>query len=242
MRSTFIVKASQFLFLKGPWFLFFSIYGGSFVAQENLIPEINNLVQGRIYDPEYLHIEGSQFLEENRMIGKVFLLNDEYNALLLDYDIFADDLVYYPESKQYVFYPLELTKEFVSYFTLEERFFINTENSRYHHCGLKSGYYEVISEGFVSLLIKRRLEVVTKEAQEYFIRRDAKYLVKENNYNRVRNKKSILAFIGKKYKKQLTNFLNKNSIVLSRASDEEWESTIIFLNALLQSSQIHDDT
>jgi len=193
---------------------------------------LDNLVQGRLYVVDYYPVNGSQFLVEGWQEGSIFLLDNEYHNLFLRYDTFADVLILLHRSGNR-FDKIQLNREYIRHFMLENRSFINLSYSRYRDSGLEEGFYEVIFEEKVSLLAKRILDLETREALTYFLPKSIWYLIKDGHAYKIRNKKSLFEVYGSSYKKQISTFLKKEGIRFRKAGDPEWRRLIAYLNTLL---------
>lgn len=204
------------------------------VSKEKIIPEIevDNLVQGRFYSPNYPGILGSQFLTESWIEGDFRLLDKDYWNMPLTFDLYINDLILLYKNKA-AFHFIRLHKNQVQQFRMGQRVFINLAFSSYKDTGLKAGYYEVILEDKLSFLIKRQIRKITKNSVFNFIRNDNKYLIIKELAYPFSNKKSLLEAVGKQYKKQLNTFIKKNGLSLRKASDEDWTKIVIYLNEMI---------
>lgn len=197
--------------------------------------ELDNLVQGRLNVPDYRGIRESPYLALEYLPGNVRHLEHEYRGLPLRYDIFADEVVYLHRTETGIL-KVQLTSQYIEYFTLGSRFFVNLDYSRYRETGLKSGYYEVVFEDGISLLAKRYADIEHDDAIPYFKQRTNWILVKDGRAYRVRNKKTLIEAMGDQYRKPVSTFLRKQPVVLRKASDAQWSQIAAHLNTLLQSN------
>ena len=195
---------------------------------------IDNLVQGRLYSPNYFPIRGNPFLIEDWSMGSIRLLDKDYLDVPLWYDIYADDLILLyqqPESFQFI----RLSKKHIQHFEIEDRSFINLEYSKYKNVGLENRFYELVFEDKISLLAERKVEVITedKDLISSFTNKDEWFLIKDNEAHRIRNKKSFLATLEEKaLRKQVASFIKKERIVLLKAGSNEWLQVVSYLNTL----------
>lgn len=204
-------------------------------AQEVLetpMDQIDNLLQGRIYEPIYDGVKGSQFLFDNWQEGQIELLGHGYSGLPLLYDIFQDELVLLyrqPSSLDFI----QLIKGYITYFMLGQRLFINIEYSAYRDLRLASGFYELLLNDSISLLVKRRMDLQPENSVSTFYRRDERYLVFNGKAFLIRSKGTFFKAIGGIYKKQVQRFMKENNIKLNkRTTDSEWLAVIEYLNEL----------
>lgn len=221
---------------------FVSLFATGLVAQNGAVsildlppPKLDNLVQGRLNVPDYLGIRESPYLSREYLPGNIRHLGHEYTGMPLRYDTFADELVYLHRTETGIL-KIQLTKNYIEYFTLGARLFINVDYSRYRVMGLKSGYYEVIFQDGISILAKRYAEIEHDDALPYFKQRTDWILVKDGESYRVRNKKTLIKALGDQYRKSVSTFLRKQLIVLRKADNDQWLQVASYLNTLLQSN------
>lgn len=194
--------------------------------------QIDNLLQGRIYEATYDRVKGSQYLSDIWQEGQIELLGHSYTGLLLLYDIFQDELVLsYRQASSFDF--VQLVKGYITRFMLGQRLFINIEYSAYRDLRLEPGFYELLVRDSASLLIKRRMDMQPENAVSTFVRRDERYLVFKGKAFRIRRKGIFFKAIGDDYKKQVQGFMKKNNIRLNKkATDAEWLAVVEYLNNL----------
>jgi hypothetical protein len=199
---------------------------------ETPMGQIDNLIQGRIYEAAYDGVKGSQYLSENWQEGQIELLGHSYTGLPLLYDIFQDELVLSYRQAASLDY-VQLIKGYITRFLLGQRLFINIEYSAYRDLRLEPGFYELLVDDSASLLIKRRMDIQPENAVSTFVRRDERYLVFNGQAFRISRKGIFFKAIGDTYKKQVQRFMKKNNIRLNkRATDAEWLVVIEYLNGL----------
>ncbi|HKK73933.1 MAG TPA: hypothetical protein VJ953_02575 [Saprospiraceae bacterium] len=199
---------------------------------ETPMGQVDNLLQGRIYEAAYDGVKGSQYLSDIWQEGQIELLGHSYSELPLLYDIFQDELVLLyrqPSSIDFI----QLIKGYITRFILGQRLFINIEYSTYRDLRLEPGFYELLVEDSASLLIKRRMDVQPENSVSNFVRRDERYLIFKGKAFWIRRKGVFFKAIGDTYKKQVQRFMKENNIRLNkRATDSEWLAVIEYLNNL----------
>ncbi|MEZ5041820.1 MAG: hypothetical protein R2828_18135 [Saprospiraceae bacterium] len=229
-----------------PWFVKYKFlcFSMAFLSPSMLLPQpgritgnqipitsLDNLAQGRLYPPFYPSIQGNQYLMPGWVLGEVQIQDKTYPALPLLYDIFADELILLQRQEK-TFHLIRLIKEYIPYFYLGDRRFINLDFSQYKELGLKKGYYEVLFEGKLSLLVKRTHAIKTEDAITSFQRKDFRFLIRQGQAYRVANKKTFLEAIEETDKKTIASFMRKEKIRLKKADDQQWLQLIMYLNTL----------
>lgn len=205
---------------------------GGFIAGKNLpAPELNNLLQGRLYTPHYEGIRGSPYLTKEYLPGDVAYQDQIYNGLPLRYDIAADELVMLIRSKTGL-KKIQLTKAYIKSFTLGDRRFINLPYSVYREMGLKNGYYEVAFDDRIVFLAKRHADREERDSRPYFITETDWFLVRNGQAYRIRKKRDIYEAFDDRHKKALVVFLRRQNMRLRKATDAEWLRLAAHLNTL----------
>lgn len=196
--------------------------------------QLNNLMQGRIYVPNYVRVVGSQFLTENWRMGEIKMLDEEYIELPIWYDIYTDDLILL-DWQGLGYGMMRLNKEQIESFEFDGRRFINPSYGSYKNYILENKYYELIAEGTVSFLIRRNIKVQQDDSVDHFVRKDSKILIHSGEVFSFRNKKSFLKVIPPSTKDKVGQYIRKNKIRLKNAEDSEWTGIIVYINDLLGS-------
>ena len=193
---------------------------------------LDNLVQGRVYQPVYANVVGSQYLIRTLSTGEILYREKMYQNLPMWYDIYADDLIYLMRQDMNV-NRIRLPRDFIREFELDTRQFINSSYGRYANIGLDMGYYEILFEDRVTLLAKRNINVVTRDSVPHFIRADGWFLVINGKAHRIHNKKSFMEAVGNESKDEMSRFSKIKKIRWRKAEDAEWVLLAKELNASL---------
>jgi len=195
--------------------------------------QLNNLIQGRVYYPNYVSIIGSQYLTENWQIGNVKLMGEVYNDLPLWYDIYTDDLILL-DWKGTGYGMIKLNREHLESFAFNDRLFINPGYSNYNKYELRDKFHEVIYEGGISFLIVRNIETQRDDNIDHFIRKDSKILIHSGGLFEFKNKKSFLKAIPPDTKDDTAKYIKRNKIHLKNVPDKVWKELVVYVNELIQ--------
>lgn len=205
---------------------------GSSASIPDIRENIDNLIQGRFYDPIYPYINGSQYLSRNWILGEIEYLDKAYKNLPILYDIYIDQILLVDLSNQGPNI-VRLNKDYIRSFSLSDRHFINYNYSHYKNSGLAQGYYEVLFEDQVQLLAKRNNNRTIKNSINHFLRKDSWYLIRDGKAFKIHNKKSFYAAAGQDIKSELSKILKKERVRWRSAGDAEWMKLVTDLNGLL---------
>lgn len=191
--------------------------------------DLNNLIQGRLYIPSYHHIKGEHLLYEFWKLGSVNHLDREYDDLPLWYDLYIDDVILLDWQNQGFGYT-RLVKNFIRHFDLNNRRFINLGLSKYRNINIEDGYYEVLIEGNITLLVKR---VVVRKEDNYvpfFERNDKVYVIRNEEASLLKNKKSLYNALDAHEKEWMDQFIKKRNIKIRKAKENDWMDIVFHLN------------
>jgi hypothetical protein len=194
--------------------------------------KLNNLLQGRTYYPNYLNVVGSQFITNDWQVGKITLMDEVYSDLPLWYDIYTDDLILI-DWQGLGYGMIKLNKEHIESFEFDNRRFINPTYNDYRKYGLGHIFHEVMTEGTVSFLVRRTINMQQENSVNHFVRKDAKILIYSDQMFLFKNKKSFLKAIPPSTKDDIVKYIRKNKIHFKKADDSLWTRLIVLVNELL---------
>jgi len=168
---------------------------------------------------------GSEYISNNYQVNRnpffenIFLLSGSvaydgtlYKNVPLAYDIYHDEVIINRYDRNY---RIKLISEKIDSFSLFGHYFIRIVPDSADNPLLAMGFYDLMYNGHVSVLVKRRKkyeETVTSSGVISQFTEDDYFFVKKNNlYYPVHNKKTTLQ-VFKDKKKDLQKLLRKNKI------------------------------
>lgn len=193
--------------------------------------DMDNMAQGRLYNPIYYNILGSQYLSKSWLEGDVRILDKTYSDLQFWYDLYIDELILLHLTSD-DFNRIQLVKSNIQYFSLGNRKFLNLPFSKYKESGLEKGYYEILFEGTTSLLAKRELALKREGGSATFVRKDKFYWMKDGQAYRLKNKKGLLSLLEEPQTSTVKTYIKKQKLRLRKAGGKEWASVIQYIEAL----------
>jgi hypothetical protein len=212
---TFIIPtaSAQHLANDGPA----SADSSSYVRQifESNLSQQSGLYNGleyQFYNPE---IEGSAYFNEAKFFDKGSLVYNgvRYDNVPLMYDLHADRVV----SLLYDGYnKFQLIDERVREFDLYNHHFVRIAvDSADRSTPIRTGYYDEIYAGKITLLAKRTRELKetsgARELKRYFLAKNTYFLKKEGQYISVNSDRSFFNALGDR-RKDLQRFLKDNKV------------------------------
>ncbi|MCF8298417.1 MAG: hypothetical protein K9J13_12795 [Saprospiraceae bacterium] len=208
-------------------FLIFFVIAENY-CQPNREIRISGIGTSQFFQPEETNVIGSPYLSNNFMLGNLIAENDTVKALFR-YNVFNQlmEIIYKDD-----------TLNITSPFKLKE---INFSNRKFIYCCaietksnnqlLNSNYYEVITDGYCQLLLKR----VKKLDENAYVRNymggggdgRAMYSTIESHYIRInrgeavklnKNKKGVLSVLSDK-ELEIESFIEKEKIQFNKIDD-----------------------
>jgi hypothetical protein len=186
---------------------------------------------------------GSEYVDyDHRIKGDPFFASSYFNdgSLVFDgilyphvtmfYDILHDDVVI----KNYNGLPLILAKEKVYSFNYRGHQFANLVTDSLT-AEIKPGFYDVLYDGNVKLLAKRKKEFIEKitlqYADSYFIEKDAHYILKNGELYPVSGKRDMLHVLKDK-RTSLVKYIQQNKIDFNKGGEDAMIKLIGYYDGL----------
>jgi hypothetical protein len=188
------------------------------------------LYNGRIYSfhlsPETI---GHPFLQnQNYQVGSVVILHEVYEGLLLNYDIYNQELILKYKDMHGADNAIKISKAWLRKFYLDDKEFVPMKAE---DGGEK--FFQVIGHDSLRVLYHWKKEMsLTKEVgkSNYQFSKAMKtmYLSGNDEFYRFRNNKSFVAYFGEGKRGDVKNYLAQNRINVRKASDEKMLDLITY--------------
>jgi len=177
---------------------------------------------------------GVEFLQ-----GEVIFNNKLYVDVKLNLNSHLDELyLYIKDSERYVV----LNKDFVDFFTLGERKFVNIKkDSDTEQTSPDPGYYEVLYSNSTLRLLKKTKKIYSERINNYssaatnskveriFSPEYSYYLIKGKNVKYVKRLKDIISFLGVK-RGDVKPFIREKNLDMRHNKDQSFTEIIKFIN------------
>lgn len=192
------------------------------------------LYNGRIYSfnlsPETI---GHPFLQnQNYQPGSVVILQEEYEGLQLNYDIYNQELVLKYKDLHGADNAIKISKAWLRRFCLDDKEFVlmKTEDG-------DKKFYQVIGDESLKVLYywKKKMSLtkeVGKSNYQFSKALKTMYLFRNNEYYRFRNNKSFLAYFDPDNRDIVKKYLAEKRINVKKASDGKILDLITHCNHL----------
>jgi hypothetical protein len=183
---------------------------------QNLGPG-SSFYTGKVYERYWTGIKGHPFfLGEQYNQGSVNYQGVAYENISLMYDMSRDVLVTRDFTGELA---MELLREKITRFRIANHRFINIDPDS--TSSMRPGFYEILYDGSVSVLVKRMNQVVRVTRREdepgkvsadrQFTEYDEFYVLKDNRYNVIRGESDLLAVL-KDRRPELRKFLSRRTV------------------------------
>lgn len=230
------------LFLAFAYFIFFESglsgsvsnnYGSEFFKQDGRgTIEKQILFNGRVWRNLYTRVKGDQFLFSSEFLpGRVAIGNKSFDNVNIKYDIINDEILVLSDKGMVI----QLNKENIDSFSLDyhnRTFYFKKLNT--DTLNTLTGYVNVLVEGNVSLYIKyikNILLLAIDNKYDLFNQIHHIYIRKNGKLYLIYSRKDLIRLLNEN-EKQIRNFINSNSIKLSRKIPDSFVPVIKFYNEL----------
>jgi len=147
--------------------------------------------------------------------GSVFYDGAQYDNIPMSYDILHDDLI---TTRYNQIYRIRLNADKVERFIFAGHEFVHIADDSAHHLPFGTGYYEKLYDGKTRVLAKRKKILEQRYAGgaaiSNYLENDHYYILKNDVYNPVSTKKSVLNLF-KDHKKEMKKYFRKNKVKFS---------------------------
>ena len=176
-----------------------------FTSQKESLP----IYSGRVFYPQML-IEGHAFVfSDDWLKGTVCYDGTCYHDITFKYDVFQQELVVV--SPKMV--PVRLVSERIQRFNFDRQTFVRYNPDKDHV--LKSGFYQQIETGNVSVMVHRRKiiyeQIVQTTMERKFVPLNSYYALKDGKYYTINSQKSLLNLLGDT-RKAVTRHLKRQGL------------------------------
>lgn len=176
-------------------------------------------------------VKGSQYLiEDNFMQGDIIINNQTFTNLLLNYDVYNQEVILRFESN-YKTVTIKLNKEKMDGFTLGKRKFILIKSPGEPVPEI----YQYFGDDQLMVLYhwEKELDLSSKSGNSFWSfskPRKTMYLLIEKQKHRFKNNRTFLSLFEKPQKHEIKTFIKQNKINLKRISVTELNELIKFCN------------
>jgi len=203
----------------------------SLTVRENQQDTMNKeqiLYNGKVWRNQYYMIKGDEFLfSKTYSQGTVTINGNLYKNLLINYDIYNDEILT-PKKDRSV---IQLNKEMVDSFTMVSEGktyrFVNAEADSLQ--GIK-GYVKVLYNGKSPLYVKYKKEIASlavDDKYDLFFPTYRIYLIKNGEVHQISGKNDLLK-VFEEDKTQLKNFIRKNKLKVTKTEPESFIPVISY--------------
>jgi hypothetical protein len=207
------------------------------------VDNVDELVNGKDYIPYYFRSKFKPLLYFDRVHqSSLTLAGRRYDNLMLEYDTFKDELIYW-DSLKFIdnrVFKISLNNDpvdgFSFYFgpdSLSFRYFSIEKDMNFN---LPEGYYEVAYEGESKFLIKHRSYLLVKEGLDEYIYSPADFIMVNKEYIKITNKRGFLKLFGEK-SDAVKKFMRTNKVHIHKADKHEIATILKYYDSLILSGR-----
>ena len=191
------------------------------------------LFNGVVYEHYWNTVAGHPFfLTDQFQKGTLQYENGIYSDIPLQYDMHFDLLV----SRTFLNdINLQLVSEKIKSFSIRNHIFIRVNADSSNAAFMKTGFYEVIHQGMISVLVKRENKIIrslkTDELAEKFREYDSYYLQDEKGFHPVSDESSLISLLADQ-KQEMKKFLKGRNIHFKKDPEMTMVQAVIFYEQL----------
>ncbi len=187
-------------------------------------------VNGTLYQDSYPRTNGHPFYGSGNWVeGSVVMSGSSYEGLLLKYDILKDQLVYNHLSEMGV-YALNLNKDLIEGFSLDERHFIRLNPQDQ---AVSPGFYETIASGSATCYVKwvKKYEKSSVTSPGSFTQIRYSYIQNHHRFFRVKGRHGLIKAL-EDQQKTIRKYIRENGLVIRGENETAIQRVVEYYNSL----------
>lgn len=187
--------------------------------------------------------EGHPFFQsKNFDTGAVFYNNVLYENVSLLFDIVKEELLINDPSHIYI---IKLNTERIGWFIISGHTFVRLIPGNTNNIPLNSGFYDLLYNGNITLFKKVSKTLKENSASgeginEYAVESDEYFIKKNNQYYKVKNKKSLMPIMNNS-KKEVEQFIRKNKLNLKKNMDYALTKIVAYYDGINNNNKKADN-
>lgn len=202
------------------------------LSKRDTLRENQILYNGKMWRNPYTMMKGDQFLfSQEYLYGSLTINGNFYKNILLNYDIYNDEILT-PKNKGSI---VQLNKEMVDSFTLvfggETYRFVNTQEDS---LPIIKGFVNVLYRGKSALYVKYKKEIeslAVDDKYDLFYQTYRIYFLNEGKVHQISNKSDLLKIL-KTDKIRIKEFMKKNRLRVSKKEAESFIPVIRYYDSI----------
>ncbi len=202
------------------------------LSKRDTLRENQILYNGKMWRNPYTMMKGDQFLfSQEYLYGSLTINGNFYKNILLNYDIYNDEILT-PKNKGSI---VQLNKEMVDSFTLvfggETYRFVNTQEDS---LPVIKGFVNVLYRGKSALYVKYKKEIeslAVDDKYDLFYQTYRIYFLNEGKVHQISNKSDLLKIL-KTDKIRIKEFMKKNRLRVSKKEAESFIPVIRYYDSI----------
>jgi len=193
------------------------------------------LYNGKVYTYFPPHnVKGNQFLNTKEFVeGTLWIKGECYSKVLLNYDIYNQQLVLSFKTKLGAQQMIALSMAYIDSFSIDNRVFIVSHDEEENY-----SFYQLIEQGSISFHLKwyniLSLKSSANGTVEYEFSESKRkvFLSYKGKFVELKRRKSFKGLYSKKASSQIIKYLKKNKLKLSKMQDDDFRNLLIFINSI----------
>jgi hypothetical protein len=199
------------------------------------------IINGKEYLPYFYRSKTTPLLFSGQSFNATLYLNNRrYENIKLQYDTYLDEIIYTDTSRMlnFTFPMIALNKDIVDGFSICP----NGDSLIFKHLlftgkpgeKLADGFYQIVHDGLTKCLIKHRSTIFEKEAVNAYHYSPETYILLENKYFKVTNKKNFILMFGELAPK-IKKYINESGIRIRKTGNKQIAEVLKYYESLVNS-------
>ena len=177
---------------------------------------------GRLWRNQYYLVRGDQFLFTASLLKGTVIVNGRlFSDVLLNYDIYNDEIIALNDNGMMIQLNKEKVEEFNIEYNLRTYKFRNLDSDSLRNI---DGYVNVLFDDELSLVVKYKKEIVmlaVENKYDEFNQLHRLYLRKDSVYYPIRGRRDLIKHLKDK-KQQLRSFIRTNKLLITRNNPDSF--------------------
>jgi len=182
--------------------------------------------------PHPMYLSMTEFRATITMNGK------QFTGMKVQYDMFRDKLIYRTQhiSSNGMFIFIELNETQIQDFTIfdsknEAHFFRNLNFEDTSQTAMKAGFYEILYNGKMKLIMKHKALKETKESIDIYRYKPVAYLQKDGTWHKTKRLKHLLNIMGEN-SREVKKYLHTHHIIFRKITPNQYADLCKYIDSL----------
>jgi hypothetical protein len=207
------------------------------------IDNSNEMINGRDYIPYYYRSENKPLLfSEKKKSGSFVMQGKKYENLMLDYDTYLDEVIYYDMTKFFdekslsIALNKEQVESFNLYFENDSLTFRNFKSSYGTKFNLQEGFYEEVYNGMSKYIIKHQSSITKEKSQNLYLYSTNGYVMVGESFSKLQSRRGFVKLFAVK-SAEIKKYMRSNRIHIRKEDKNKIASVLKYYDTMILSDK-----